>query len=106
MKRMMCLFPMMAVLILLTSTANSQMGASSNTNGSLGIEGINEELPSNATLINKGEVVSINQEDHTVSVHDSGEGVTNVYTITNKKMLDSINQGDSIKIFSQPGAQK
>jgi len=73
----------------------------SNTNGSFGVVGINEDIPSYAILVAKGEVADINKEDHTVSVHDSKTGVVNVYSVTNMQMLGSVNRGDLVKIFSR-----
>jgi len=115
MRRMTCLFVMIAAFVSWASFANSQDTSSQsgtvltntlNVNGSLGFVGINDELPANATLVNKGEVVKVNQDDHTVSVRDANSGVINVYSIPNKQMLDSVTQGDSIKIFSQAGPQQ
>jgi len=108
MKKMMFIFSVSLFMFVLTPMANSQFvkGVGANVNGSYGLVGINDELPENATLVNKGEVVSVNPDDHTVTVRgDSSENITNVYSITNKQMLGSVNQGDSIKIFSQPATQ-
>ena len=115
MKRVMYLFFATVIYISLTSLVNSQViggGSSpseavsnpssiSNSNGTFGIVGINEAIPANSTFVSKGEVVGINQEDHTVSVHDSNSGM-HVYYITDMQKLGSVNQGDSIKIFSKP----
>ncbi len=100
MKRIVNLFFVTVFFIALTSMANSQ--AIGGASLSFGIVGINEVLPANATLISKGEVVSVSQEDHTVSVRDSSSGIVNVYSITNQQVLGSVNQGEMIKVFSQP----
>jgi hypothetical protein len=76
--------------------------ANSNSNVSFGIEGIDDELPINATFVIKGIVIGVDQEDHTVSVRDLSGGFTNVYSIIKKQMLDSVKKGDNIKIFTQP----
>lgn len=83
---------------------NPEVGDTTNTLTSstdpIGVVSANGELPSNANVVGRGDILFIDRDKNTVTVRDSSTGKMMVHSVRDAQMLQNLNQGDSVQLFS------
>lgn len=89
----------------ITDTTNTNTNfRTAGERGVLGVQSmsVGERLPRNASLISRGEVIGVNESGKTISVREGSTGPITTYSINDSSMLQNINLGETVQIFSQP----